>query len=288
MQTINVFLDLTKIRITSMVMITTAFGYLFASGNVTYELFVVSFGVWLLASGSAVLNHIQEWQSDALMERTMFRPLPTGVVTPITATILTMFLILFGSAVLYHSSGWLAFGLGMLALVWYNGVYTPLKKHTPFAVVPGSLIGAIPPVIGWVAAGGSIFEPRIALIAMFFFIWQIPHFWILLLIHKEDYEKTKYPVLTSIFSVEQIGRISFVWILATISAVLFFPVIGVVSNSITIVAICIASGWLLYKSFGLVKADFSTGTLKEVFTGINIFVLFVIAVLSIDRLTNII
>ena len=67
------------------------------------------------------------------------------------------------------------------ALIWYNGIYTPLKRKTAFAVVPGSVIGAIPPMVGYVAAGGSALDPQILAFAFFMFMWQIPHFWLLIM-----------------------------------------------------------------------------------------------------------
>ena len=80
--------------------------------------------------------------------------------------------------------------LGFLTVIWYNIVYTYLKRISSLAVIPGSLIGALPPLVGWASSGSSIFSPRPLGIALFFFIWQIPHFWLLLLNFGGDYEKT--------------------------------------------------------------------------------------------------
>ena len=89
-------------------------------------------------------------------------------------------------------------------MFWYNAVYTPLKKVFSLAIIPGSLVGALPPLAGWVAAGGDILDPKIILISSFFFVWQIPHFWILLLIYGKDYDKGGFPTLTNVFSERQL------------------------------------------------------------------------------------
>ena len=94
------------------------------------------------------------------------------------ALILFVTEILSGSLILYLAANPLALLLGWLALVWYNLVYTFLKRITPHAVIPGSFIGAIPPLIGWVAAGGSLLDFRAWVLALFFFVWQVPHFYL--------------------------------------------------------------------------------------------------------------
>ena len=99
--------------------------------------------------------------------------------------------------------------LGMLAVGWYNGIYTPLKRITAFAVVPGAIVGALPPAIGWVAGGQSLGDMRLLALGFFFFMWQIPHFWILTVRCGSDYQAARIPSLTAIFSSAQLARITF-------------------------------------------------------------------------------
>ena len=200
---INILLELTKIKITSFVTLTTVFGFILASNSINEKIILPTIGVLLLACGAAVINHIQERKTDALMERTKNRPLPSGKVKPITASFIALVLLILGSIFLSLTAGFIALGLGLFNLIWYNVIYTPLKKKTAFAIIPGSLVGAIPPAIGWVAGGGSLSDPRIAFISFFFFIWQIPHFWLLLFIFGKDYEKAGLPSLTKIFNLDQ-------------------------------------------------------------------------------------
>ena len=156
------------------------------------------------------------------MERTKVRPIPSGRITGSNALIISLLLILAGSIILaFHSNTVLL--LGLFTLIWYNGVYTPLKQFTAFAIIPGSLVGALPPIIGWVASGGFIFDEKILALSSFMFIWQIPHFWLLLLMYDHEYREAGFPTLSKIFSYKQISQISFVWIvILVISSGLFY------------------------------------------------------------------
>ena len=113
------------------------------------------------------------------------------------------------------------------------------------AAVPGGVVGAIPPVIGWVAGGGDPFDPRIASVAFFFFMWQVPHFWLLLIFScGSDYERAGLPSLTRTFSVAQISRITFMWILGTVMASVLIPLFGLVDDPWVIAGFFAAGGWL--------------------------------------------
>ncbi|MCA2005158.1 MAG: protoheme IX farnesyltransferase, partial [Ignavibacterium sp.] len=229
---IKILSELTKIRITFFVMITTGFGYIAATDIFNLNLLLVLAGVLSLACGSAVLNHYQERFTDALMERTKNRPIPSGKITPVKALEISILLILIGVALLFIGGNLLSVFFGILNLIWYNGIYTPLKRKSSLAIIPGSLVGAIPPVIGWVAAGGDLLNPQILMIAFFFFIWQIPHFWLLLLVLDKDYSKAGMPTLTNLFSKNQLARITFMWIMATAISSLLLPMVALVETEI--------------------------------------------------------
>ena len=140
---IRILLELTKIRITIFVTVTMLFGYISAAGTLDASAILPTLGILLLACGSAVINHYQERKTDALMNRTKNRPLPSGKISPLNALQIAFVLLFAGSAMLYFGAGLLAMGLGMLNLVWYNAIYTPLKKVNPLAIIPGSSV--IPP-----------------------------------------------------------------------------------------------------------------------------------------------
>lgn len=280
-------LELNKFRITWFVAVSTIVGYILAKGTVDLNVLLPIIGVFLIACGSSALNHYQERDTDALMGRTKSRPLPSGRMKPSTALTILIAEIMAGLAILFKFSGLYAGLLGMLAIFWYNAFYTPLKKKTAMAVVPGSLIGSIPPAIGWVAGGGNIFDPEILAIALFFFIWQIPHFWLLLLIYGRDYEKAGMPSLTQIFSQEQLSRITFMWILALVASCLIIPLFGVVDSIIINTLLLLAGAWLIFKSRTLLRNYYERITFRFAFKEINNYVLYVIILLSLNRIFNI-
>ena len=281
---IKIFFELTKVKITSFVTVTTAFGYIAASGKIDLMILPVLFGVLLLAFGSAALNHYQEKDFDSKMDRTKGRPIPSGRISPENVLKISIMLILSGSLILILWTNLLALGLGLLNLIWYNFIYTLLKRKSPFAIVPGSLVGAIPPAIGWAAAGGSLLDPQIIIIAFFFFIWQIPHFWLLLLVMDKDYQQAGFPTLTQIFNHTQLSRITFIWIISTAVTGLMIPLFGMVTELWINLGLFVSGALLTWKAFGLLveKKDFSAFRLN--FRYINYFALFVVFLVSIDKL----
>jgi protoheme IX farnesyltransferase len=287
MPSLNTYLELGKVKITFAVSLTTITGYLLAGGTFDLNMLFTTVGIFLLACGSSAINHYQEREKDAMMERTRNRPIPSGSISPNGALLFALVFSIAGSTLLYYGSGFLGMQLGILALIWYNVIYTPLKSKTAFAVVPGAVIGAIPPVVGWVAAGGSLADPKMMIIAFFFFIWQVPHFWLLLLRYGKEYEKAGYPSITSIYTVKQIKNITFVWIVATAVSALMLPVFDVVESYIVIAGMLISSVWLVgIFSNLLFKKNEDGFNPFFYFMKINYFVLAVIVFLAIDSFVN--
>ncbi|HNQ83656.1 MAG TPA: heme o synthase [Bacteroidales bacterium] len=283
MPLINSYLELGKVKITFAVALTTITGYLLGGGSFDSGLILPTLGIFLLACGSSAINHYQERERDALMERTRHRPIPSGRISPGAALAFAFLMSMAGSGLLYIGSGILAMQLGILALIWYNVIYTPLKKKSAFAVVPGAVIGAIPPLVGWVAAGGSLTDPRAMFMAFFFFIWQVPHFWLLMLKYGEEYTKAGYPSITSVYSSRQIKHITFIWILATAVSTLMLPAFNVVESWVVMGGLLISSMWLVGQFTRLLSLKEMPFSPIRYFMKINYFVLAVIIFLSIDR-----
>jgi heme o synthase len=280
----QILAEITKLRITIFVTVTTMFGFIAATGAINSRIVLPALGILLLACGSAALNHYQERKTDLLMDRTKNRPIPAGKISAKSTLLISALLILIGSILLFIGSGLLAVSLGLLNLIWYNAVYTPLKKVSPLAIIPGSLVGAIPPVVGWIAGGGNILDPQIILISFFFFIWQIPHFWLLLMVLDKDYQKAGFPTLTQIFNQQQLGRITFVWIIATGVTGLLLPFFQISHNQFVNYSLFIAALLLAYKSINLLQQTQETSAFRFAFRSINYFALFVVLVVSIDKL----
>lgn len=281
---LKILLELTKFRITSFVTVTTAFGFVAASGSINLDIIPVLAGILLLACGSAALNHYQERHIDAVMSRTSNRPIPSNRISERNALFTSMLLIVSGSIILFVGAGKLALGLGLLNLVWYNGVYTLLKRKTPFAIIPGSLVGAIPPAVGWVAAGGYLFDPQIIILSFFFFIWQIPHFWLLLLLFDEDYKQAGLPTLTQIFEKKQLARITFIWVVATAVTGLLIPLFGLVKLVPVNLLLFVGGILLTWNAFKLITETENDLSFKFAFRYINLFALFVVFLVSLDKL----
>ncbi|MBK9099649.1 MAG: protoheme IX farnesyltransferase [bacterium] len=283
---IKIFFELTKVKITSFVTVTTAFGYIAATIQIDVGIIPVLLGVLLLAFGSAALNHYQEKDFDAKMNRTKNRPIPSGRISSSLALLISSLLVISGSIVLIVFTNLLVLSLGLLNLVWYNLIYTLLKRKTPFAIIPGSFVGAIPPMIGWAAAGGSLIDPQMIIIAFFFFIWQIPHFWLLLLVMDNEYRQAGFPTLSMLFSKEQLSRITFIWIISTAVTGLMIPLFGIVSQLWVDIALFVSGVLLTWKAFGLLVESNDYSAFRLNFKSINYFALSVVFFVSIDKLIS--
>ncbi len=195
----SAYLELSKSGIVTLVLISVLGGYLIGQPSETslswIRMATTLVGVLFLASGSSALNQLQEIPQDTQMPRTAKRPLPSGRISQAGAWIFTGVAISSGLLILSQVS-MAVFGLGLCAVASYNGLYTLWwKRHWAYAAVPGAIPGALPILMGHVAANGSLFAPAgIYLFALLFF-WQMPHFWVLALRYRSDYESGSFPTL---------------------------------------------------------------------------------------------
>ena len=279
-------LELGKYRIALLVALSTLTGYVLAGGSISIHLIIPVTGIYFLALGSGALNQYQEREKDALMPRTSGRPLPAGMLSPASAALIALSLMVFGTIILLVGTNLTAVVLGLLTVLWYNGLYTYLKRITPLAVIPGSVIGALPPLVGWATVTENIFQVQPLILALFFFIWQIPHFWLLLLNFGPDYEKAGYPSLTAILDDLQLGRLTFIWIVATAFSIILMPLFGLGNSNIIYFLLFTASTVLIWNSTGLLRKSKVQTAHKVAFRGINIFILIVMFLLSVEKLLS--
>lgn len=192
----NDYLILTKVRITALVLVTTAAGFLLASSaRVDPALLVWTLlGTGLAASGAAALNQFLERDADARMRRTAGRPIPAGRMTPARGLAVGIGLSVVGVAVLLLFVNVLTGLLALATVLLYVGVYTPLKRMTPLNTIIGAIPGAIPPVMGWTAVTGEAGLPAWVLFAILF-LWQLPHFLAIAWIFRDDYRLGGFPML---------------------------------------------------------------------------------------------
>jgi len=186
----SAYLALTKPDVSFLVVLTTAAGfYLGARGPLDFlRMAQTVFGTTLVAAGTSALNHYIERATDAHMRRTASRPLPTGQLRPREAAIFGASLVLIGTVYLALVAGALASFLGLFTSVTYLGLYTPLKMRTTLATAVGAIPGAVPPLIGWVAARGSLSREAWLLFAIMV-LWQFPHFLAIAWMYREDYAR---------------------------------------------------------------------------------------------------
>lgn len=279
---LKIIFELGKVRISLPVSLSALAGYVLFSGRIDGQGLLMAVGVFLMSCGSGALNHWQERKTDAMMPRTKKRPIPSGRISSAQGLMVVFGYTLAGSLILAFSNPLIALYLSWATLASYNLIYTPLKKTTAFAVIPGSLVGALPPMIGWAAAGGNIWAEPILFVATFFFIGQIPHFWLLLLLFGDQYKLAGLQSLTDIFSELQIKRITYTWVLTTIASALLVLYFVIVHPVIVILLII----YIFYLLYTLSRSVFIEKEFKVLpaFYRLNFLYLFMMLFLIADSL----
>jgi protoheme IX farnesyltransferase len=191
---ISDFKEITKIRLSLSVVFSSIAGYLLGADTVSfYTLILLAFGGYFMVGASNVFNQIIEKDLDALMDRTKNRPISTGRISVNNAFILASVFTVFGITILYIINPQAAM-FGAISIFLYTSAYTPLKTKTPLSVFVGAIPGAIPFMLGWVAATDNFgIEPGILFMLQFF--WQFPHFWAIGWFLHKDYQKAGFNML---------------------------------------------------------------------------------------------
>lgn len=196
---IKSYFSLLKPRLSFLVAFSSAFGYVlgFSGAGLNYSVLAfLSLGGFLVSGSAVTINQILEIEYDRRMDRTKNRPLPTGKVSKNEAIVYAVIVGLLGLSLLYFFTNPLTTLLSLLSLILYSFVYTPLKRVGPIAVFVGAIPGALPPLLGWVAATNG-FSVEGWIIFGIQFIWQFPHFWAIAWVADEDYKKAGFKLLPS-------------------------------------------------------------------------------------------
>jgi protoheme IX farnesyltransferase len=224
--------DLTKYKLSLAVVLSAVTGSFLHNNSIDSRLIFLAAGVFLLSSGAAALNQYTERKSDALMERTKNRPIPAGKISG-GAAIMVSILLLFTGSLLLFRNGKGPLILGILNVLIYNLIYTYLKKRTVFSIIPGALVGAIPPMIGFASAGGVLSNPHILAFSAFMFLWQLPHFWLLLIKYGREYKSAGFATISNYLNETQIRYLVFIWVLfSSVFLALFFALSGALNKNI--------------------------------------------------------
>lgn len=248
------YLELTKPRITWLILMSTGIGYFFGLPAGAFRwmgwpswsaLLITLVGTALIASGTAALNQWYERDSDLKMRRTQDRPLPGGRLGARQALIFGWVLAIAGFAILALAVNLLSGFLGLFTLVSYLFIYTPLKQRSSLSTVVGALPGAMPPMIGYAAASGELTAQAWALFAILF-VWQFPHFLAIAWMYRDDYSRAGIRMLPV---VEPDGRSTsrqIVGYASTLIPVSLFPTMLGMTGKIYVVGALILGGWFLY------------------------------------------
>ncbi|MBI5209885.1 MAG: UbiA family prenyltransferase [Elusimicrobia bacterium] len=268
-----------RVRVAAAAALSALSAYLAAGGSWPAA-WPLAAGVFLLASGACALNEWQERRTDGLMLRTRGRPIPSGLVRPRTAALAAGGMLAAGSGLLLAAGG--GWALGLAAVAWYNGVYTPLKRRTAFAAVPGALVGTVPPALGWLAAGGSLADGRILVVCFFFYLWQVPHFWLLATGQEKDLAAAGLPGAGAALGRVRLGRLAAVWMCVAAASTCLFPLFGATSSATASAALLAASCALAWRSLRLLGEGTADGDFRRAFAEINAFALAVLVLIAAD------
>ena len=278
------YLELSKFKIMIPVSLTGFTGYFIFKPSFSYQIVLVSIGILLLAIAASVLNQIQEVEPDKRMDRTKNRPIPAGNIDIRHAIMFFLVNLLAGLAIIYLAGNLKAMIVGLITIIWYNGIYTYSKRITSFAVVPGAVTGALPPLIGWVAAGGGIWDRPVVFLEFLLFIGQIPHFWLLIMKYGEEYKDAGVPSLSDIFNRSQINWLTFSWVVTSAVAALFLCYFEIIKSMPVIVILLIASILMIWQFSDLLKNQGISNNFKKYSKILDLYFLLVLLLLITDRI----
>lgn len=268
-----------------MVSLSAMTGYFLTGSSPDMGLIYLFTGVFLLAAGTSVLNQVQECRQDAMMKRTIRRPIPAGEISRTTAFLIALTLIL-GGTVLLSLNGWLPMALGLSNIVFYNIIYTPLKTRSWLAIIPGAFVGAVPPLIGWTWAGFYVFHPNAIFIASFVFLWQIPHFWLLMIKYGKEYELAGFASISKILNERQIKSVVFGWGVITSLFLMFFPFFGFTLKPILFVTLVAINLLFITMFHRFLFQEGSPKTIRKAFILINTYAMAVFVFLVINAMIS--
>jgi protoheme IX farnesyltransferase len=278
-----IYSELIKYKLSIAVVLSAVAGYYLKTNIFDKHLLLLASGIFFLASGAAVLNQYTERISDSIMERTKNRPIPSGKIDASRALWLSLALLFIGGFLLLIN-GIAPFTLGIINVALYNLLYTYLKKKSILSIIPGALVGAVPPLIGFSSAGGNINNVNILVFSGFMFLWQLPHFWLILIKYGREYEKAGFASLSSYLAEIQIKHLIFFWVILT---TIFLFMFGILSDALSrdiIILLSIMNVAFIFAFHRLLFFNKGPREIKGAFIMINSFsiiIMFVIITLSI-------
>lgn len=240
------YTEIAKPRISLMVLVTVSCGYVLGmeSASVSITLLHACLGIAVVAFGSSAVNQWIERDTDARMRRTMNRPLPSGRIAPAEVLCFGLTAGLVGSLYLALMVNVQTAFMTAMTFVLYAAVYTPLKRRTSLCLAIGAVPGALPPVLGWLAAGGQFDASAFSLFAILF-LWQFPHFFAIAWLYRDDYSKAGLRMLPKGASVPHVtGLLAVAYALGLILVSLLPNQQGLAGDTYAIVAVVAGVAYL--------------------------------------------
>lgn len=282
---LSIYLALTKARLSALVVLSAMTGFVAATpiGGVDgWRLLWTAVGTACCAGAASALNQLAEIDRDRRMHRTCGRPLPAGRIGAMHALIFSLLLAYVGATVLAVLAHPLAAVLAMTCLAAYVLVYTPLKPRTSMNTLVGAVCGAIPPLLGWAAATGSLRGPGAWVLAALLLVWQLPHFLALAWLYRDDYRRGGYRMLPNVDGDGELtGRVALLGSLILLLLALVAPLAGLGGWWFAAAALALGA-WMTVRSraFHLARRD---DTARALFRSSLVYLTVVLLVLVLDR-----
>lgn len=277
------YMELSKIRIVFMILITTGAGYLLAEPFAWGVFAHVLLGTALVAAGTNALNQCWERDLDARMARTRKRPLPAGRMSLRAAVAYSVAVSILGIAYLALAVNPLAALIALVTLVSYVFVYTPMKTRSTLCTVVGALPGAMPPLIGWAGATGSLAAPAWLMFGIMF-LWQMPHFLAISWIYRDDYARAGFE-MTSVHDGDgtATGRHAVAWSVALLAFSMLPALLGM--GTLTYFAGALLAGGALLWLAGGFAAKKTMASAKKLFMFSNLYLIAIMALILAGRIS---
>jgi len=277
---------LLRCKLSLAVALTALFGFVYVSHTLNWRALSVFIGVFLLAGAASALNQLQEKNVDYLMERTRNRPLPSNMFTSRHAVFAAILAGGAGFFLLFMKTTAPATGLAAFNMFWYNCVYTPLKRTTGFAVLAGALAGALPPLIGYSAAGGHVTDGFIV-VCVFMYLWQVAHFLLLLFKFRNEYQRAGISTIAFTMNEDRFKVTFFIWILGTAGSTLLMPLFHIITSVVLLPMLIIGNSLFVFYFYIAVFRGKKGFKHASAFRCMYLFQGFVLALLMAGALLNV-
>jgi protoheme IX farnesyltransferase len=277
--------DLIKYKLSLAVVLSSVTGYFLFSNSFNHHLILLASGIFLLSSGAAALNQYTERVTDSIMDRTKNRPIPSKKISEKIVLWISSLLLLSGFIFLSFN-GTIPLLLALLTVLLYNLVYTRLKKVTVLSILPGALVGAFPPLIGFSSAGGTLLHNNIIAFSAFMFIWQLPHFWLIIIKYEKEYKVAGFATISKYLTEIQIRYLVFLWVLFSTCFIFLFFILTDAINKNMFIILAIMNLSFIFFFYRLLFAKKNAGEIKGAFILINSFSLLIMLLLIAMSVLN--